>query len=227
MRKPVIDNVEIIEPPIGELSKQRSSFRKTCLTGCGCVIFLVAGLLGGLRLYVGSGPTTVKNLPAEFPKSIPVYEKDSISKMTYISGRYKDRSMNIAAFFPKVILSPLLLQMGNSDSTSTSFIAANRNFWKLLTAPVGDSRDTIQIEWKSMDADPGFMVSYYRKELQKEHYRLGDVTQDKNTLQFAFENDENISGTLYTESDSENHAGTDYASLTVNIPSDYNNSNTK
>ncbi|MEK7625480.1 MAG: hypothetical protein AAB467_03985, partial [Patescibacteria group bacterium] len=100
MRKPVIDDIEIVEPPVGELSKQRNSLKKTCLTGCGCVIFLVAVILVLIRLFIGSGPTTIKVLPNNFPDGIPVYEKDSIEAITSISGTYKNRSMEIAAFFP-------------------------------------------------------------------------------------------------------------------------------
>ncbi|MFA6105045.1 MAG: hypothetical protein WC725_00390 [Patescibacteria group bacterium] len=220
MRKPVIENIEIIEPPIGELSKQRSSLKKTCLTGCGCVIFLIVGALLALRFFVGTGPSTIKKLPDNFPTAIPVYEKDSIEKITFISGTYKNRSIEIAAFFPKVILSPMLLQLRRETSTSSSggFIAANRSFWSLLTTPVGDARDTIQIEWKSIDAEPGFIISYYRKELSKENFTISEVEQNGNTLQFSFESGDGISGTLLTETDLEDHPGTDYAALTVNIP---------
>lgn len=224
MRKPVIENIEIIEPPIGELTKQRSSFKKTCLTGCGCVIFLVIGLLVAIRIFVGAGPSTIKKLPESFPTGIPIYEKDSIDRITFISGSYKNRSMEIAAFFPKVILSPMLLQLGHDNSTSSpGFIEANRNFWNLLTAPVGDARDTIQIEWKTMDAEPGFVISYYRKELSKQNYTVSEVQQSGNNLQFNFESSGGISGTLLTETNEQDHPGTDYAALTVNIPPWYKN----
>jgi hypothetical protein len=225
MRKPVIENIEIIEPPIGELTKQRSSLKKTCLTGCGCVIFLIVGLLLALRFFVGSGPSTLKKLPDNFPTAIPVYEKDAIEKITFISGTYKNRSIEIAAFFPKVILSPMLLKLRPESSVSSSdgFIAANRNFWNLLTTPVGDARDTIQIEWTMVDAEPGFIISYYRKELSKENYTISEVQQSGNSLQFSFESGDGINGVLITETNLEDHPGTDYAALTVNIPPWYKN----
>ena len=225
MRKPVIENIEIIEPPIGELTKQRSSLKKTCLTGCGCVIFLFLGGLLGLRFFVGSGPSTLKKVPDNFPTAIPIYEKDSIEKITFISGTYKNRSIEIAAFFPKVILYPMLLQLKRDSSASSSegFISANRNFWNLLTTPVGDSRDTIQIEWKSVDAEPGFIISYYRKELDKQNYTLSEVMQNGNILQFDFQSNDGINGTLMTDTNLEDHPGTDYAALTVNIPPWYKN----
>lgn len=220
MRKPVLDNIEIVEPPIGELTRSNSSLKKTCLAGCGCVIFLLIGALVGLRLFVGSGPTTVKTLPDSFPANIPIYEKDSIDRMTYISGTYKNRSIEIAAFFPKIILSPLLLQLRH-EATSSNFglPITNKSFWSLLSAPVGDSRDTIQIEWANMDAEPSFVISYYRKELSKSGYQIDDTVKNPGSYEFTFEDTANgVSGSLFTQGKEEDHPGTDYASLTVNIP---------
>lgn len=218
MRKEAIENVEIVEPPIGELTKQRGSFfKKTLLTGCGCVVFLIALALIMLKIFLGSGPETVKNVPANFPEDIPVYEKDAIQRITRIPGKYKKRSMEVAAVFPKVILSPLLLQLRHeSASTSSEFI--NKNFWKLLTAPVGDARDSVQIEWANMDAEPGFIASYYRKELGKKGYTVSPVASENGIYRLTFEKDNGISGALYAEGDESNRPGTDYASLTINIP---------
>lgn len=218
MRKPVIDDVEIIEPPIGELTKQKSSLKRTALSGCGCVVFLIILALVGLRLYVGAGPTTISALPPEFPSGIPIYEKDSIKHMTFISGTYKNRSIEIAAFFPKIILSPLLLQLRHENSDNPAFPIMSKSFWSLITTPVGDSRDTVQIEWTNMDADPGFVISYYRKELEKSGYQLEDTLKENHTRQFNFFNDKGVGGTMYVRSDDTDHPGTDYAALTVNIP---------
>ena len=228
MRKPVIENIEIIEPPIGELTRQRSSLKKTCLTGCGCLIFLIVGGLIAIRLIVGSGPSVIKKLPDNFPSGIPVYEKDSIEKMTFISGKYKSRSIEIAALFPKVILSPLLLNTDRELSTTTQgFAASSRNLWRLISTPVADPRDTIQIEWANIDAEPGFVISYYRNELGKKNFTLSEVAQEGNSLRFTFENNDGVSGSVFTEANSEDRPGTDYASLIVNLPSWYRNAPTK
>ncbi len=228
MRKPDIDEIEIVEPPMGELTKQRNSLKKTCLTGCGCVIFLIVALVVVVKLFIGSGPTTIKKLPENFPNGITVYEKDSIDTITYIRGTYKNRSMEIAAFFPKVILSPLLLQLHPDTTVSSSegFISANRNFWTLLTTPVGDSRDTVQIDWENLDAEPSFIVSYYKKELSKKGYEVSEISQDNGRYQITFENSDNVAGTLITVGKEEERPGTDYATLTVNIPPGFRNSTT-
>lgn len=224
MRKDLIEAVEIVEPPIGELSKERSSLKRTCLTGCGCVVFLVAAAVIGLRLFVGAGPSTSKTLPENFPKNIPIYEKDAIEQITFISGRYKDRSVEIAAIFPKVILSPILISLNRQNATSSS---PNDTFWKIVTTPVGDTRDTIQIEWRNIDAEPSFVASYYHKELSKRGYTASDEVVAGNDYSFNFTSDYGVSGAFYATSNAEDHPGTDYAALTVNIPPRFNNDQLK
>jgi hypothetical protein len=223
MGKDLLDAVEIVEPPIGELTKQRSSFKRTCLTGCGCIVFLIGAVVIGVKIFIGSGPSTIKFLPANFPDSIPLYEKDSIEQMTFISGKYKDRSMEIAALFPKVILSPILLTLHRGEITTST---PNDNFWKILTTPVGDTRDTIQIEWRNMDAEPSYVLSYYRKELSKRGYTFSDEIGGGNVYSLNFAREDDVAGSLYATGLVEDHPGTDYASLTVNIPSNYRNSST-
>lgn len=223
MRKNALDNVEIVEPPIGELTKQTGSVKRTFLTGCGCVIFLLIFLIIGVKIFVGPGPKEIKLLPKNFPESIPVYEKDSIESVTFISGKYKNRSIEIAAFFPKIILSPMLLKVRNeTEKEAGGFLITNKNFWKLLTTPVGDSRDTVQIQWENMDADPNFIISYYKKELDKKNFTVSNVMKINNSFQITFEDPKGISGTLYAE-EAEDHSKTSYAFLTVNIPLDYQN----
>lgn len=224
MRKNAIDNVEIVEPPIGELTKQRSGFKRACFTGCGCVVLLIILAIIGIRLFMGPGPQTVKNVPGNFPADIPVYDKDNIDSITVISGKYKNRGIEIAAFFPKVILSPLLISLNkdNNDSASTTAFAREagtlKNLWKVITAPVGDNRDTVQIEWKSLNAEPGFVISYYKKELTKNGFQIDVESSGRGTKQFSFSRADGINGSLLAEGDAEKRPGTDYAILTVNLP---------
>ncbi len=227
MRKNVIDNVEVVEPPIEELSKRRSSFKRTCLTGCGCILIFFIGAVVALKIAVGPGPKTIKSVPENFPGDIPIYDKDNIEQITFISGKYKNRGMEIAAFFPKIILSPLLIAL-NKDETSlppantTSTMIARqaeslKKIWKLIATPVGDHRDTVQIEWRNMDAEPSFVVSYYRNELRKKNYKIDAQSEGADIRQFSFSGGD-ISGSLFVKSDEEDHPGTDYAALTVNLP---------
>ena len=210
-----LDNIEIIEPPLNQLTKKHS-YKRTCLTGCGCLVFVIIAAAIGLRLYIGAGPTVIKNLPANFPSDIPVYDKDAIENITFISGKYKDRGIEIAAFFPKVILSPLLVKMeqGQAANNTTGW----GGIWQVITTPVGDHRDTVQINWSNLDAEPSFIISYYRKELTKKNFKIEVESEGKDVRQFSFSREDGTSGSLYVQGDETARPGTDYAILTVNLP---------
>ncbi len=226
MRRDIIDNVKVVEPPLQELGKRHSSFKRTCFTGCGCVLIFLIGAIVAVKLAVGPGPKTLRSVPDNFPKNIPVYDKDTIERITYISGQYKNRGMEIAAFFPKVILSPLLLTLNKDGSeppaSATSTVlekqaATLRRVWQLIVTPVGDHRDTIQIEWRNMDAEPSFVFSYYKNELRKKGYKIDAESEGRGTRQFSFSHADGTSGALYVKSEEEVRPGTDYAALTVNL----------
>lgn len=211
-----LDNIEIIEPPLNELTKKHS-YKRTCLTGCGCLIVVLIAAAIGLRVYIGPGPTNIKNLPPNFPSDIPVYDRDAIENITFISGKYKNRGIEIAAFFPKIILSPLLVNMENSENSNANS-KGWKGVWQVITAPVGDHRDTTQIIWRELDAEPSFIVSYYRKELMKKNYKIEIESEGKNLRQFSFSREDGVSGSLYVQGDETVGPGTDYAILTVNLP---------
>ncbi len=221
-----INNVEIVEPPIGELTKKYSAFsaiKRACLTGCGCLVIVIIGVIIFLRLALGSGPEVLKKVPDNFPVDIPVYDQNNVERITFVSGKYKNRGIEIAAFFPKIILSPLFLTLNKSDQNTndTGKLSSVTNLWKIISAPVSDHRDTVQIEWKNMDTDPAFMINYYKTELKKKDYKIDVESEGKNVRQFSFSKD-GITGSLYAQSEEEIRPGTDYAVLTVNLASTNN-----
>ena len=216
-----INNVEIVEPPIGELTKKYSAFsavKRACLTGCGCLIIVIIGIIIFLRVALGNGPEILKRVPDNFPADIPVYDQDNIETITFVSGKYKNRGIEIAAFFPKIILSPLFLTLDKNDQNteSTGRLSSVANLWKIISAPVSDHRDTVQIEWKNMDADPAFVINYYKTELRKKDYKIEVESEGKGVRQFSFSKD-SITGSMYAQSEEEVRPGTDYAVLTVNL----------
>ncbi|KKQ40276.1 MAG: hypothetical protein US58_C0022G0025 [Candidatus Magasanikbacteria bacterium GW2011_GWA2_37_8] len=217
-----IDNIEIVEPPLEELTRKHS-YKRTCFTGCGCIVFFIIAGIVALRFYVGPGPTTLKTIPSQFPADIIVYDPDNIQSITFISGKYKNRGIEIAALFPKIILSPLLLTM-NKDTGETANSTINKesslvkNLWKVISAPVGDHRDTIQIEWQNIDAEPSFVVGYYKKELAKKNFTIDVESEGQAVRQFSFSRVDGISGSFYAEGDETIAPGTPYAILTVNLP---------
>jgi hypothetical protein len=213
-----LNNVEIVEPPIGELTRKYSAFsaiKRACLTGCGCLFLLIIGIIIFIRVAMGNGPETLSRVPENFPSDIPIYDPDSIEKITFISGKYKNRGIEIAAFFPKIILSPLLLTLdkNSSNQNATEKVTSVANVWKMISAPVSDHRDTVQIEWQKLNAEPYFIIGYYKTELKKKSYKIEVESEGENIMQFSFRKD-TISGSLYVQGAP--GQGAQYAALTVN-----------
>jgi len=225
MRQPNIDNVEIVEPPIGELTKKHSHLKGACLTSCGSLVALVIGLIIAFHVVVGTGPSIIKTPPANFPGDIPVYDKDTISQIIFIPGKYKKRSLEIAAFFPKIILSSLLLSVQPTPGDQSGEIMVEKapdesmpkRLWDIVTTPVGDARDTVQIEWQNMDAEPDFVASYYEKELVKNGYLISDQNASNESYQFSFSRGDTIGGAFHAVGNPGDQPGTAFASLTVNF----------
>src|SRR3989344_1098046 len=216
-----INNVEIVEPPIGELTRKNSAFstiKRTCLTGCGCLVLLIIGIIIFVRLALGSGPQTLKKVPDNFPNDIPIYDIDNNEQITFVSGKYKNRGIEIAAFFPKIILSPLFLTLNKNEQNTndTGRIASVKNLWQIISVPVSDHRDTVQIEWRSLDAEPSFIINYYKTELKKQDYKIDVESEGKSVRQFSFSKDA-ITGSIYVQGNEELKPGTDYVVLTVNL----------
>ncbi len=220
MRRNIIDNVEIVEPPIGELTKKKSGFKHACAYGCLFLIIIMVAFILFIRFFAGPGPQIIKKVPDTFPQDIPIYDPDNIEQISFISGKYKSRSIEIAALIPKIILSPLLIALNEDTpavSTSTKQVTF-QNIWKVITTPVGEHHDTVQIEWRNLDAEPSFIISYYKIELKKKEFIIEVESEGQGVKQFSFSRADGTSGSVYVQGDENIKPGTDYASLTVNLP---------
>jgi hypothetical protein len=228
MRKP-IDNVEIQEPPLKELKKQKSCLRHTCLGGCGCIVIFVIIFLVLLKFAATPREKELKYVPDNFPKTIPVYDVDNIDKITFTSGKDRGRLIETAAFIPKVILSPIILTLDKynvipieHNNTEQTEGINWQNFINLIKEPVGDYRDTTKIEWHNLSAKPDFITEYHQSELTKTKFEITNLKklnlEKLQTLQFNFSlKDKNIEGVLYIKDDPKK-TGTDYFTITINNP---------
>jgi hypothetical protein len=214
-----IDNIEIQEPPLEEIKKKRSCLKHTCSTGCGCIILFIIGILLFFKFVIISKPKELKSLPINFPNEIPVYDKDAITKISFISGRQKNRMLETAAYVPKFLLSPLAYLAGNetnSTSTPSVYNSGLSEIVRFIKEPVLDHRDIIQIEWASLAADPKFIIEYYQKELMKKGFDSDITSETQSVRQIKFSK-EKIDGVIYSR-DNNLVQGTDFLSMTVSVP---------
>lgn len=206
-----LDNIEIVEPPIEELTKKRS-WKGACFTSCALLLFLLIGAGVGIKFYVGPGPKTLRSVPANFPSDILVYDKNNIESITYISARYKERGLGIATILPKLVLAPVFYNSNSENGPSL------KNIWSAVSTQSSDHKDSVQIEWKNVDADPDFIISYYKKELRKKNFKVEVQSQGQNVQQFSFSREDGINGSVYASTNSDQKSSTAHLILTVNIP---------
>ncbi|MFZ2190274.1 MAG: hypothetical protein WA057_02255 [Candidatus Magasanikiibacteriota bacterium] len=220
-----IEQIEIQEPPIQEITKKKSCARKSCTTGCGCImIFLVASLIL-LKFTTGPRVKNLDQLPTDFPETIHIYDSDNITKISFVSGKEQNQILEAIAFIPKLIFSPIILTLDNkwgnqTQTNNTRPQIDNRVNWqdwlKLIKEPVTDKRDLIQIEWTALSAEPRFVFNYYKNELEKTNFVIENETNNDEKKEFNFKLDQ-IEGSIYIEDLSDNK-GTDFVSMTVKVP---------
>ena len=221
-----IDHVEIQEPPLQEIQKKRSCLRRSCLTGCAGIIFFLIIATLFLRFFVISQPKELKILPTDFPSAIPLYDKDAIKRITFISGKQKSRTTELVAVLAEMTLSPILSLLDPEKQFSPrlddkgNIIPVKRASWKklarVLTSSQADRRDVIHIEWTELDAEPKFLEEYFGSGFKKEGFIVTIPSYATSARQFGFSNSLSA-GTVYIE-DNNTKTGTDYLSLTVSLP---------
>jgi hypothetical protein len=222
--------IEIKQPPLEELKKSHSCARRSCTTGFGCIfIFLVVSLILFRFVFIPK-IKELKRVPENFPKNITIYDADSVYRITQISGKEQNKTLETLAYLPKLILSPLIViadqyhqQEINENLDGRDKINNLRSrksiswddFAKIVNKPVTGRGDLVQVEWLNLPASSYFISKYYQNEFTKSNYNIWDIVNEKNISKFKF-GQANINGTLYIQDDA-NKPGTDYVALTVNI----------
>lgn len=215
-----IDNIKIKDPPIQELGRKKSCLRRSCSVGCGgIVIFIIASLII-LKMSATPRQKELKSLPSHFPTTVPVYDIGNSDRIALTYGKEKGRWLEIAAYAPKLVVAPIMVIMNEKLFPASDANGENRfsRFVRLLKEPVTDHRDTIQVEWSELAAEPRFVYNYYKNDLEKNGFTINPSQNNDRVKQFSFQKDQ-IEGALFIE-DSPENKGTDYVSLTINFPAE-------
>lgn len=221
-----IDDIEIKEPPMEELSKKHSCFRRTCLSCCSFIFIIIIVSLIILKFTTGPVVTQLRKLPETFTKAIPVYDKENIDAITVTSGQERSQTVEKIAYIPKLIIVPLLIKFDQQNFYINKYrpningqLIKTEKFWDkvilLMKEPVGDHRDEIKIEWRDLSAEPKFIEKYYKAELTKRQFTIETMSESSNITQFSFTKDD-IDGAIFIQNDPKT-PDTDYVILSANV----------
>ncbi|EKD25499.1 MAG: hypothetical protein ACD_80C00044G0003 [uncultured bacterium (gcode 4)] len=207
------DDVQIQGPPIDEIQKRSSCLKKSCGTLLGIIIILLVLLSLLIHLIVRPGTKKLVMLPTDVPTEIPLYDDKNIDSITYTSGDERGQAIELLAFVPKAILSPLILTIESADEAAG---ADTETLWEsfihILGTPVADHRKMISISWSELQATPSFIQSYYRSALLNEEY---EETQEQRPTRTRFINEYGTTVILDITDNGNAQDGTDYVILKI------------
>lgn len=211
--------IEIIEPPIQEIQRKKSCLGRSCSFSCLVLILLIIGLIIAVRFSAIARPKELKQTPTDFPKSVPVYDKDAISKITIVSGKKKERAVQTAAKLPDIVANSILRFVeGRVDEKQPEGLPSTWDeFVYMLENDINDDRDTVTIEWKNLIAEPKFIQDYYKTNLRRAGYDTSVTTNSEKTIWELHFSKDTVEGTLFI-SDTPSQTGTDLFTLTTLFP---------
>ncbi|OGH67962.1 MAG: hypothetical protein A3J66_03230 [Candidatus Magasanikbacteria bacterium RIFCSPHIGHO2_02_FULL_47_14] len=204
-----VDDIVIQEPPIQELKKKKSCLKRTCVTGCGCIVIFFVVSLFLLRLLHGPKQQELKEVPEPVHELVQVYEPDYIQKITLTKAGDRGRVIETLALVPKTLLAPIIITAQKTQGDA--------GWWKeikeFIETPVTQAQDSIKIEWENVPAQPTFVVQYYQAAFEKKNFKMKTPEILGGASQYTFvsvENDQSAS--LYIVDDL-SAFGTTYISL--------------
>lgn len=205
------NKVTIQQPPIKELGKKRSCIKRTCTTGCFFILLFIVGIFLLVKFVSAPRSKQMKNIPEIIKTSTVLYDAENIDELRYIPGRNQHSLIETIALLPKVLLSPVVLNLDkkvNSDNTNWQAFA------RYIKEPITDTRDSYELYWSELPATQRFVFDYYEQGLLQTGYSV-EVSTDRKSIRFS---KEHISGTIRVEGDETQQAST-MVTLRLFLPS--------
>lgn len=218
-----IDEVEIKDPPLEELTGRGNCLRKSCGTCSGLILTLLMGSF--LTLYFTAPPQgkVLKAVPADYA-GVPLYDAANIETVTLTEARERSKRVEQVVFIPKLVLSPLLIQADRNHWVLRQIrpevaeaIEVKQSFWDklmvLLREPVSEQRDLLDLEWHNLDADPAYITEFYAKSLERAGFVLSKPVTSPESRQFTFAKP-GLDGVVHIENDP-NTPTTDHVTVEI------------
>jgi len=208
-----VDEIQIQGPPIDEIRKRSSCLKRSCGTLLGIIIVLLMVFSLLIHLVVSPNTKKLSTIPTDFPAGIPLYDNENIDAITYISGKERGQAIELLAFVPKAILSPLILAIESADEAAGADTETLwESFIRILGTPLADHRQVVTIEWSELQAAPAFIQSYYRSALTNAGY---EETSEQHPNRVRFVDEYGTTVTVDVHDNGNAQDGTDYAILKI------------
>ncbi len=211
-----IEEVEIQGPPIDEIQKRSSCLKQGCISGLLFILGTLIFIIFLIQLFVKPNTKQLDDLPRSFPTIVELYDEDNLDSITYTPGDERAEAVELLAFVPKAVLSPLIMALENADIAAG---ADTENLWesfiRILGTPVADHRNLITIEWSELQANERFIQSFYQTTLEDKGFIKTTVAHPH---QSRFVHTNGLTVILQLNDDGNTKNGTDYAILKVYYP---------
>lgn len=211
------DNIEIQEPPLREIKKKHSCFRRSCTTGCGCFLIIILGFLLFFKFFVVSQPKKIKTIPDNFPRSVPIYDSEHIDNIFQTLGKKRNKLLYNFGYLSQKSFSPIFKFFDNNKKIyNTATKIKFDDVFNFISNPTTLRYDTIKIEWQNLTAEPDFIQKFFSARLESNGFFVSEGYTKEGTYDLSFEN-ETINGDLHID-DNPKKNGSDYISITVRFP---------
>ena len=182
------EKITIKSPPISELEKQSSCLKRSCITGCGCIVVFLLGLLLIVFSLVQTRSKQISTIPEHIQQSVAIYAADDVNNAQYTASEDQNRFLESVAFIPKFILSPFVVLIDDQVDPDNTAWSQMKEF---IQDPVLDARTKYQFTWNNLPASPQFIKNYYTTKLKQKGFEV--IEESDEMLRFS---SDSIDGTI-------------------------------
>lgn len=175
----------------------------SCLKFFGCLIVMIVGVLACavfLTIYV-TGPIvrTVKEIPTNFPKDLPIYQPNQ-AQVQVSPPESQTKIQQLSSALPGWILQILANYL--YTDLKTQIMARNKSPENLPAEPtisdlppqVDKNGQTVTLSWANINKTKEELYNYYKEKLEQKGFTVKELIQNNEIDLSFFKN--NISGAM-------------------------------